>query len=147
VRVPQTPREFAIAYGWSFIGQWYKWGGDDPSGFDCSGFQIEILKAVGVLPRRYDCTAADLFNKFKKFTVREPYPGCLVFWENRRTGKIVHVEIMVTKNCSLGASGGGSKTLTVQDAIKHNAFIKVRDIHTRTGIFGFVDPFKDVVWS
>ena len=46
-------------------------------GFDCSGYCIEILKSVGLLPRKGDWTAAGLFEKFGK--VVEPSTGCLVF--------------------------------------------------------------------
>ena len=43
-------RFYAYKLAWKYIGKFYKWGGDDPSGFDCSGFVIEILKSVGILP-------------------------------------------------------------------------------------------------
>ena len=42
---------------------------------------------------------------------------------------------------NIGASGGGSKTITVQDAIRHNAFIKPRPWRSRKYVKGFVDPF------
>ena len=63
-------------------------------------------------------------------------------WENA-VKRIVHVEICLNENLALGASGGGSKTKTVQDAIKHNAFIKIRAIESRSGIAGYIDPFKE----
>lgn len=43
----ERQRKIATKVAWSFIGKWYKWGGDDPSGFDCSGFVIEILIGYG----------------------------------------------------------------------------------------------------
>ena len=33
----------------AYLGTPYVWGGDDPSGFDCSGFVIECLKSAGLL--------------------------------------------------------------------------------------------------
>ncbi|GAG51579.1 unnamed protein product, partial [marine sediment metagenome] len=56
--------------------------------------------------------------------------------------RIIHVEIMLNQWQCIGASGGGSKTLTEQDAIRDNAFIKVRFAASRRGIHGYIDPFK-----
>ena len=42
----------------------------------------------------------------------------------------------------MGASGGGSKTLTIKDAMKTNAFIKTRKIRLTTWR-KFVDVFKE----
>jgi len=136
-----TDRELALDYAWRFIGTFYSWGGDDPSGFDCSGFVIEVLKSVGKLPRKGDWTAAGLYEHFKSVAVGEPREGCLVFWH--AGDKIIHVEMCVDSERSLGASGGGSKTLTREDAIRDNAFIKMRPFASRTNIYGFVDPFKE----
>lgn len=135
-----THRKEAISYVKRWIGTWYKWGGDDSSGFDCSGLVIEMLKSAGILPRKFDTTAAGLHDMFKHNAVNKPYKGCLVFWHNGN-GKIIHVEIMINEDLALGASGGGSKTLTAQDAIRHNAFIKVRPYKSRKNVVGFVDPF------
>lgn len=137
-------RSFAMKYAWSFIGVPYIWGGDDPVlGFDCSGFVIEVLKSVGLLPRRGDWTAHQLYDKFRAKIVKHPRIGCLVFWEGsgRSTGKIVHVEIVCATGIALGASGGGSKNKTLNDAIRFNSFIKPRPYQSRSGIAGFVDPF------
>jgi len=70
----------AKAYSLLFVGNWYKWGGDDPSGFDCSGLVIEVLKSVGVLPRVGDWTADDLYRRFEEHKVKTPEAGCLAFW-------------------------------------------------------------------
>jgi cell wall-associated NlpC family hydrolase len=123
----------------SFLGKPYFWGGDDPiQGFDCSGYCIEILKSVGLLPRNGDWTAAMLFNLFEK--VNSPRRGCLVFWENGN-GRIIHVEYCLDHYLSIGASGGGSTTDSQQDAIRQNAYVKVRPFHSRKGVAGFVDPW------
>jgi len=128
--------ETALKYAWSFVGTPYRWGGDDPmAGFDCSGFCIEILKGVGKLPRKFDTTAAGLFGTFHK--VPTPQPGFLVFWHGSNPNSIIHVEFCVDSTLSLGASGGGSRTLTVDDAIRQNAFIKLRPFRSRDGVAGF----------
>lgn len=140
--LPMHDREVGLKYIFSYVGNWYKWGGDDPSGFDCSGFAIEYLKSIGKLPRKYDNTAEGLWQRFKdKYKVSKPKRGCLVFWGDGK--KCVHVEIMITDKFAIGASGGGSKTITPSDAIRDNAFIKVRPIASRAGIVGYIDPFKN----
>ena len=138
-----TDKQIAIKVAWSFIGKPYIWGGDDPvKGFDCSGFVIECLKSAGVLPRKGDWTAQGLYNSFYKnhWQGKEVTTGCLVFW-GASTSKITHVELCLDDAFSIGASGGGSKTLTEIDAIKQNAYIKIRPFRTRKGIVGFCDPF------
>lgn len=135
-------RDIAVDYVMRYIGTFYSWGGDDPSGFDCSGIAIEMLKAVGLMKRKVDATAAMLWEKFKDKQVNEPYKGCLVFWYNNTTKKIIHIEICINNRLSVGASGGGSRTKTKEDAIRDNAFIKMRPFKSRAYIHGFVDPFK-----
>lgn len=132
-----TDCEIATKVAWKYIGKFYKWGGDDPSGFDCSGFCIEILKSIGKLPRKFDTTALYLSKRFPK--VAKPKEGCLVFYGN----PIHHVEYCFNENYSIGASGGGSKTNTIADAIKQNAFIKMRPIR-KEDVTCYVDPFTPI---
>jgi len=129
--------ELALKVAWIYVGKFYKWGGDDPSGFDCSGLCVEILKSVGLIPRKSDYTAQGLFNKFKSKEVLKPVQGCLIFWGNSHG--LTHVEFCIDSEHTIGASGGGSKTLTEADAIKHNAYVKVRPI--RKGYSKIVNPF------
>lgn len=120
----------------------YRWGGDDPTGFDCSGFIIELLKETGTLPRGGDWTAEGLFQLFKDHTVPVPYAGCLVFFKRPESNRIIHVEFCLNDFQSIGASGGGSSTASIRIASEQNAYIKTRPI-ARIGqdIAGFVDPF------
>jgi len=131
-------KSIANMTAYSLHGRPYIWGGDDPSGFDCSGFVIEILKSVGILPRGGDWTADMLYHLFKHLK-SEPQQGCLVFWgaEERKT----HVEYCYTKDITIGAAGGGPATLTARDAIDQNAYIKFRPIDSRMGCRWVVDPF------
>ena len=131
-------RDIALQIAFSYIGRPYIWGGDDPSGFDCSGFIIEILKSVGRLPRSGDWTASQLSQKWQR--TGTPHRGDLVFWENEHH-KVIHVEMCIGDGLAIGASGGGSKTLTAADAWKQNAYIKVRPIMSRRGIWGYTNPF------
>lgn len=133
-------RQLAVKVAWCFLGKPYIWGGDDPvKGFDCSGFCIEILKSVGMLPRKGDWTASGLYQYFADRKVADPYEGCLAFWDNGR-GKVIHVEFCLSNSVTIGASGGGSAILTEQDAVSHNAYVKVRPLRLMR-LKGFVDPF------
>lgn len=138
-----TPSLFLLRYitikrAWTLLDRPYSWGGDDPlKGFDCSGMVIELLKSVGRLPRKFDCRAKDLFNMFPK--VGKPRSGCLVFYG---VEEISHVEFCINKWLAIGASGGGSKVKTREDAIKYNAFIKLRPIKRDRRIIGYCDPFR-----
>lgn len=126
---------------WSFLGRWYKWGGDDPAGVDCSGFVIECLQSVGLFPDPGDTTAAGLWKMFEDQRIRGATEGALVFWENEE-GVVCHVEICLDHTFSIGARGGGKNVRTVHDAIKYNAFVKVRPIDGRPlTLRGFIDPF------
>lgn len=126
---------------WTMLHRPYIWGGDDPiKGFDCSGMQIELLKSVGILPREGDWTAQGLWNYFQNKVVKFPDRGCLVFWGNS-SDSVVHIELCWNSKLCIGASGGGSKTKTVEDAIAQNAYVKLRPISSRSGVVGYVDPF------
>jgi cell wall-associated NlpC family hydrolase len=132
----ESRRKLGITYLYSFLGRWYRWGGDDPSGFDCSGLMIEVLSAVGRFPAGSDTTAAGLSQRYPACA---PKPGALIF----RGNPAVHVEMVVAvigdDVITIGASGGGSKTKTVEDAVAQNAFIKMRPWK---GDYSFcVDPF------
>jgi cell wall-associated NlpC family hydrolase len=135
-------RASAVDYIKRFIGLPYIWGGDDPlAGFDCSGLIIEVLQAVGLLANGSDYTAAQLYEKFEAGALpNHGYAGCLVFWYYGEA--IIHVEMMIDDLHTVGASGGGSKTKSIADAIKNNAFVKQRPLFYRGDKFLIVDPFK-----
>lgn len=111
----------------------YSWGGDNPErGFDCSGFVIEILKAAGLRKNRYDNTAEGLRQELKsegKLTTTEPQFGDLVFYG--RGSRSTHVAFCLNNKLMVEAGGGGSKTITRDDAARHGGWIRIRPIHYR----------------
>lgn len=127
----------------SYLGTFYRWGGDDPSGFDCSGLVLEGLQSVGKIASNTDMTAATMWERFKAFSIATPHAGALVFYCNKH-GKVIHVEVCITESLAIGESGGGHRVKTEADAIAFNAFVKVRPIYGRPGssdIKGIVDLF------
>jgi len=131
--------QIASSLAFKFIGLKYRWGGDDAiAGFDCSGFVIEILKSVGLLSRTGDWTAGGLYELFKDKEVPFAQEGCLVFFA--KNNLINHVEYVYKYGLTIGASGGWSTTLTEADAIKQNAYIKVRPM--RKDVYAIVNPFQ-----
>lgn len=134
-------RSIFIQVAMNFYGTFYSWGGDDPDGFDCSGLTVECGKSVGILPRKGDWPARGLYARWIGNEVTIPKAGDIVFWENKAKNDIIHVEIILNEELSIGASGGGSRTKTREDAIRDNAFIKIRPFRSRPYIKGFFNPY------
>jgi cell wall-associated NlpC family hydrolase len=131
-------RAKAVDYLWRFINTAYRWAGDGPL-FDCSGLMMETLKSVGLESSGTDKTANQLWLTYQSFVVDKPYAGCLLFWFNGE-GIATHVEMAVDNEATIGASGGSSKVLTPEDAIRQRAFVKMRPFAHR-GQFKAADPF------
>jgi len=150
-------RELALKILWLNWGKPYRWGGDDPSSFDCSGLVIEVLQSVGIFPRGQDATADGLRKIYRMSVVSnhdDAQPGDLVFFMSADGDRAIHVETIV-KNIdgdlySFGASGGGSRTLTPEQAWAQNAYAKVRPVastYSRRGrviIDPYAPPVEDV---
>lgn len=133
-------RDIATKVAWSMLNLPYSWGGDDPmGGFDCSGLCIEILQSVNKLPLTGDWTAQGLYRRFQSTEKTFGEEGCLVFWGDDRD-HIRHVEYCIDEDLSIGASGGGSRTKNLSDAIQQDAYVKVRPYRPRLPLT-FVDPF------
>lgn len=135
----------ACGFVWeSFLNEPYLWGGSGIDGVDCSGLVLEGLKAVGLVPREFDTTADGLLRQtFKDKTPvtseGQLRPGMLVFWGT----PVRHVEIVWAvfpdRVLTIGASGGGSKTVDRAEAKRTDARVKIRRI-TPNWVCA-IDPF------
>lgn len=133
-------KSLAIDYAERFIGKPYIWGGDDPiRGFDCSGLVQEILAAVGLDPAG-DQNAEALYQYFKVHgkVCEVAEAGALAFFGKGPVA--THVAFCIDGSRMVEAGGGGSKTLTEADAIKQNAYVRIRPVDRRKDIRGYLMP-------
>lgn len=114
-------------YALQHVGLPYIWGGDDPIiGFDCSGLVQELLASMGRAPA-VDQTAQGLFNL--GWPDCDPKLGAVAFYGSAQ--KITHVALCLDETTIVEAGGGGSKTITAQDAAKQNAYVRLRPVFRR----------------
>lgn len=133
-------RRWFLRTALSYLGTPYIWGGDDPSGFDCSGFVVECLKTAGLMGEHEDMTAHALMKHFSQHTIQQPCAGALLFTVNT-SGRATHVVICLDAYFQIGASGGTSFTTSRKKAWRDNAYIKIRPIRLRDLSHRLCDPF------
>lgn len=86
----------------SFLGVPYVWGGQSPSGFDCSGYINYVFGKHGItLPR----TAAEQFNVGTSVSKSNLIPGDLVYFTTYKEGPS-HVGIYLGNGQFIHASSG-----------------------------------------
>lgn len=134
--------EILIQYAMKFVGLPYFWTGNNPvSGFDCSGLVLEILRSAGLWDKS-DARAQDIYNYFDKngsykSSISE---GCLLFF-GKSVNQITHVAFAIDKFRYIEAGGGDSKTVSLADAIKQNAFVRIRHKNKgRTDMVAILKP-------
>jgi hypothetical protein len=87
-----TLRDSIVAFAKKFIGVPYVWAGNDPTGFDCSGYTCYVFRNSGKqLPRR----AVDQYEKSHKIKQHNVQKGDLVFFDNG--SGISHVGLIVSE--------------------------------------------------
>lgn len=136
-----------VEYAMTFVGQPYRWGGDDSiDGFDCSGLAQELLASVGMDPPG-DQTAQALYNHFERQGERNVYlAGALAFYGQSVT-KITHVAMLVDQYRVVEAGGGGSKTLSKADAASQNAYVRLRPVNHRKDLIAVIRPLYPMIWA
>ncbi|WP_338261443.1 C40 family peptidase [Corallococcus caeni] len=102
----------------------YRWGAkgqraaaDGPRLFDCSGLVTWCFNQVGGRDWRADYNTDRLWEECAPVaSVADLQPGDLVLYG--KAGDPDHVMVHVGVGVVVGASGGGSKTLTLEDAAR-----------------------------
>jgi len=106
IKLSQT-RKFIVNTALKYIGTPYVWAGDDPSGFDCSGFTKYVYnESIGfVIPRHsYDQYLAGYGVKVEKKGLES---GDLIFFITKGN-RVSHVGIYVGKNKFIHAPSTGN---------------------------------------
>lgn len=120
-------RKWLVATAQSYLGTPYIWGGDDPSGFDCSGFVLECLKSAGLVAEHADLAADQLMRTLRSSVIEEPCEGALLFALDSDS-RAIHVVICLDQWFQIGANGGTRSTTDRSDAWRDNAYVKIRPI-------------------
>ena len=99
-----------VADTWNYVGVPYKWSGETPAGFDCSGFVNYIFNKHGVyLPR---LSSSSLYQQGFAVAASNLKPGDLVFYSLANDGRITHVGIYIGNGQMMSATS--SKGIAAQ---------------------------------
>ncbi len=109
-----------VATAKQYLGVPYVWGGESPSGLDCSGLVVIVFRELGVeLPHH----AADQWNYGRYISRGDLEPGDLVFFSRGGAGSIHHVAIYV---------GNGD----IIEAPYTGAYVWIRSLDAHSDYFG-----------
>ena len=78
---PGTKRYSVVKTAEKYIGVRYRFGGNDPTGFDCSGYSSYVYKLNGLLLPH---SAQQQFANGRRIGIRKAKPGDLVFFPDFR---------------------------------------------------------------
>ena len=75
----------------SMLGKRYKWGGNGPYRYDCSGFTKEVFKKNGIRIPRVSKDQAKVGKKVRRRSQLKK--GDLVFFHSKKSNRVDHVGI------------------------------------------------------
>lgn len=93
-----------VATAKQYLGVPYKWGGTDPSGFDCSGFVYYVLRSLGFNVSR---TLTAMYTQGTPVSKSSLQPGDVVFFQNTYKAGLSHVGIYVGNGQFIHAPSSG----------------------------------------
>ncbi len=124
---PGTKRYSIVKTAEKYLGVRYRFGGSDPTGFDCSGYSSYVYKKHGLLIPH---SAQQQFANGKRIGIKKAKPGDLVFF--RTSGwKISHVAIYM----------GDYKFIHAPSRGKHVSYDDIRKEYWRKRYAGTVTFF------
>ena len=95
-------RDYIIKVAKSKIGTPYVWGGENNSGFDCSGLVQYSYRKAGINTPR---VANDMANTYERiYRARDLKPGDLIFFETKEAGRISHTGMYIGNGYFIHAS-------------------------------------------
>ncbi len=86
-------RNYIVSIAKSKLGKKYKWGGDGPYRYDCSGFTKEVFKRTGIYIPRNSWNQAK--RGMKVLNTKYLKKGDLVFFTSKHHNKVDHVGIYI----------------------------------------------------
>ena len=98
-----------IATAKKYIGVPYVWGGESPSGFDCSGLIQYVFKQHGISLNR---TVVTQYQHGYAVAKSDLQPGDLVFFQNTYTTGLSHIGIYIGNGQFIHASSSQGVTLS-----------------------------------
>lgn len=132
----ETLKQYAL----KFVGKPYVYNTDGPNTFDCGGFTQELLKSVGELPFKGDFNSQSQFDILHTTARADAWGlGSIAFFGKSVT-EITHVAFCLDNHRMIEAAGGDSTTLTIDDALKRRAFVRIRLIKSRLDLVAMLKP-------
>lgn len=129
------------SYAMSFLGVPYLYGGRNRlEGLDCSQLVIEILTAGGLFHHTYDTNAQGLLASTQAAGKRGVSGlGAIAFY-GRDEAHVSHVAWCLSDDLMIEAGGGDATTVTMSEAIRRGACVRIRPIKYRKDFLCVVMP-------
>lgn len=103
----RSVRDQIVANAKRYLGTPYRWGGNDPNGFDCSGFTRYVYALSGISIPRTTTEQVKVGSYLSKDKLR---PGDLVFLQNTYRTGVSHVGIYIGDGMMIHASSSKGVT-------------------------------------
>jgi len=99
--IEETPRKQIEKLAKAKLGKTYKWGGNGPYAYDCSGFTKEVFELNGITIPRVSKEQAKVGLKVSKQNLQK---GDLIFFDDKHSSAVSHVGIYLGNGKFIHAS-------------------------------------------